>query len=93
MGKPLAKSILGKLLDSEAKKLTKLQEKSDNLGKEMLKYQSEYVVAAKKGNTDDVVLRKMADKGFKYEKLAFEAVDKLNEYKDFLTKKYIYKRV
>jgi hypothetical protein len=30
----------------------------------------------------------MADKGFKYEKLAFEAADKLNEYKDFLIKKY-----
>jgi hypothetical protein len=92
MGKPLAKSILGKLLDSEAKKLTRLQEKSDNLGKEMLKYQAEYVVAAKKGDSTDTKLRKMADKGFKYEYLAFEAVDKLNEYKDFLTKKY-YKKV
>ena len=50
MGKPLPKSILAKLLDSEAKKLTKLQEKSDNLGKEMEKYQSEYVVAARKGS-------------------------------------------
>ena len=88
MGKPLPKSILAKLLDSEAKKLTKLQEKSDNLGKEMLQYQSEYVIAARKGNSPDAKLRKMADKGFKYEYLAFEAVDKLNYYKDFLTKKY-----
>ena len=54
----------------------------------MVKYQAEYVVAAKKGDSTDTKLRKMADKGFKYEYLAFEAVDKLNEYKDFLTKKY-----
>lgn len=85
MGKPLPKSILERLISSEAKKLTKLQESADNLGKEMVKYQSDYVVAARKGAAD-TVLRKMADKGFKYEYLAFEAVDRLNEYKDFLTK-------
>jgi hypothetical protein len=88
MGKPLPKSLLSKLVEKEIKQLQKLQGESDNLGKEMVKYQAEYVVAFRKGDSTDGVLRKMADKGFKYEKLAFEAADKLNEYKDFLIKKY-----
>jgi hypothetical protein len=71
MGKPLPKSLLSKLAEKEVKQLQRLQEKSDHLGKDMVKYQAEYVVAARKGDSTDAKLRRMADKGFKYEKLAF----------------------
>jgi hypothetical protein len=37
MGKPLPKSLLSKLVEKEIKQLQKLQGKSDNLGKEMVK--------------------------------------------------------
>ena len=88
MGKPLPKHILAKLTEAEHKKLDMLQEKSDVTGADMVTYQADYVKAARKNPTDPR-LPKLADKGFKYEKLAFEAVDKLTAYKDGLRKKYI----
>jgi hypothetical protein len=53
----------------------------------MLKHQSAYAIAFRK-NKSDKRLPTLADKGFKYERLAFDAVDKLNMYKKALHTKY-----
>jgi hypothetical protein len=85
--RPLPKYILSKLTPQEAKKLKALQEKSDALGHEMVSVQAEYVKAARKNPTDSK-LPKIADKGFRYEALAFEAADRVNEFKERLLAKY-----
>jgi len=87
MGKPLPKYILAKLTDPENKKLKSLQDKSDKAGTDMEMYQAEYVKASRTNPTDPR-LPKLADKGFKYEFLAFQAGDKVYEYKNQLREKY-----
>jgi hypothetical protein len=87
MGKPLPKYILTKLTDAEKKKLEELEAKSASLGDEMVMHQAEYVKAAMK-DENDPRLQKMANKGFKYEYLAFAAADKVGAYKMQLRKKY-----
>lgn len=88
MAKPLPKSILKKLSTSETRKLKSLKDKSDKLGKEMVRVQANYVIAFRRNRTNKR-LPKMADKGFKCEKIAFEAADELSTYKDKLKKKYV----
>jgi hypothetical protein len=87
MGKPLPKYILTKLTDAEHKKLEILQDKSDKAGADMEMYQADYVKAYRK-DPNDTRLPKLADKGFKYEFLAFQAGDKVTAYKNLLRKKY-----
>ena len=55
----------------------------------MLKAQSEYTQYVRKTkNTSSVKAKKLADKGFKYEYLAFKSHAKLAKYKELLKKKY-----
>ncbi len=85
--KQLPKYITQQLTPAETRLLNRLQVKSDSLGETMLKHQSAYVIAFRK-NKSDKRLPALADKGFKYERLAFDAVDKLNLYKKALHTKY-----
>jgi hypothetical protein len=87
MGKPLPKYILAKLTHAEHKKLETLQDKSDTAGADMEMYHADYVKASR-NNLSDPRLPKLADKGFKYEFLAFQAGDKVTAYKNLLRKKY-----
>jgi hypothetical protein len=84
--KPLSKSVIAKLSPSEAKKVKSLQDKWQKLNNEMIKAQSAYSVAARK-DSKNKNLPKMADKGFKYQMLAFNASDELNKYIKSLKKK------
>ena len=86
--KSLSKNIISKLSFSESKKLSKLQDKLDKLRELMIKYQTEYTIAFRKNTASEKDLIKMADKGFKYEKLVFNAIDELEKYKKLLMKKY-----
>ncbi len=86
--KILSKNIISKLSSSESKKLAELEKKLDKLKKAMIKYQSEYTIAIRKNTVSGKELTKMADKGFKYEKLVFDSIDKLEKYKELLKKKY-----
>ena len=81
----LSKAIIDKLSPAEAKKLKSLQEKWQKMYNEMIKAQSAYSMAFRKDSSDKNLL-KLADKGFKYEKLTFEARDNLNKYMDLLKK-------
>ncbi len=84
--KPLSKSVIAKLSPSEAKKLKSLQDKLQKINNEMIKAQSAYTVASRKDSTNKN-LPKMADKGFKYQMLAFNASDELNKYIEVIKKK------
>ena len=84
----IPKAILNKLSPSEKKKLEKHQMMNDKLFKEMNEAQQKYTMEARKGNVSDEKLRKMADKGFRLEKKAFDHDDKLTAYKNDLMKKY-----
>jgi hypothetical protein len=65
-------------------------EKEDSIILEkMSKAQSEYTQYVRKTkNNLSLKARKLADKGFKYESMAFKSYDKLAKYKELLKKKY-----
>ncbi len=86
--KKLSKKVLESLTSSEKKQLDKLTKKHQDLGENMLKIQSEYTNAVRKGNISDTTLRKMADKGFKAEFDTMDAADALTKYIDSLDNKY-----
>lgn len=52
--------------------MTPLEKKYETLRAKMLKAQSDYTQAVRKGVVGDAALRKLADKGFKLEKEVFE---------------------
>jgi septal ring-binding cell division protein DamX len=84
--KPLSKALLAKLSPSETKKLKSLQDKCQKLQNEMIKAQTAYSIASRKDSSNKN-LHKMADKGFKYQMLAFNANEELNKYVESLKKK------
>jgi hypothetical protein len=84
--KPLSKALLAKLSPSETKKLKSLQDKWQKLQNEMIKAQIAYSIASRKDSSNKN-LPKMADKGFKYQMLAFNANEELNKYVETLKKK------
>ena len=77
-------------LSSEEEKKLKKMEKEDSITLEkMLKAQSAYTQYVRKTkNNLSLKARKLADKGFKYESIAFKSHDKLVKYKELLKKKY-----
>lgn len=77
-------------LTSDEKKKLKKMEKEDAITLEkMLKAQSAYTQYVRKTkNNLSLKARKLADKGFKYESIAFKSHDKLVKYKELLKKKY-----
>ena len=77
-------------LTSDEKKKLKKMEKEDAITLEkMLKAQSAYTQYVRKTkNNLSLKARKLADKGFKYESIAFKSHDKLDKYKELLKKKY-----
>lgn len=59
--------------------MTPLEKKYEALRAKMLKAQSDYTQAVRKGILGDAALRKLADKGFKLEKEVFEMLAKLEK--------------
>jgi hypothetical protein len=85
----LSKSVLSKLSSEENNKLKKLEKEDSIILEKMLKAQSAYTQYVRKvKNTSSIKARKLADKGFKYEYLAFKSYNKLAKYKELLKKKY-----
>ena len=84
----MSKPLLSKLSTSEKAKLTKLIREDKRLEMLMLTAQREYTVADRKNILPKSKLDALANKGFKYQKKAFESADKLNKYLDQLKRKY-----
>jgi hypothetical protein len=82
---------MAKLTEAEKDKLKYLEKSSNLLFKDMVKYQSLYTMTIRKSKFDKD-LPKLANKGFKYEKLAFEANNKYNIYRKKLHEKYALKK-
>jgi len=82
-------SALSKLSSEEKKKLKKMEKEDAITLEKMLKAQSAYTQYCRK-TKDHLSLkaRKLADKGFKYESMAFKSHDKLVKYKELMKKKY-----
>ena len=85
----MPKIIIDQLTLAEKKKLKKMEKEDAITLEKMLKAQSEYTQYCRK-TKDHLSLkaRKLADKGFKYESMAFKAYEKLVKYKELLKKKY-----
>ena len=85
----LSKSVLSKLSSEENNKLKKLEKEDSIILEKMLKSQSEYTQYIRKvKNTSSIKAKKLADKGFKYENMAFKSHNKLVKYMELLKKKY-----
>ena len=85
----LSKSVLSKLTSEEKEKLKKIEKEDAIILEKMLKAQSEYTQYVRKTkNNLSIKARKLADKGFKFEYLAFKSHAKLDKYKELLKKKY-----
>lgn len=85
----LSKSILSKLSSEEEKKLKKMEKEDAIILEKMLKAQSAYTQYVRKTkNNLSIKARKLANKGFMYESMAFKSHEKLVKYKEFLKKKY-----
>jgi hypothetical protein len=85
----LSKIIINQLSSEEKKKLKKMEKEDAITIEKMLNAQSAYTQYIRK--TKDSIsskARKLADKGFKYECMAFKSHDKLVKYKELLKKKY-----
>ena len=80
--------LLSQLSLPEKRKLARLQREDKKLGETMLKTQREYSIAARQGILSKTRLDALADKGFKYERLAFASRDALNRYLEQLVRKY-----
>jgi len=85
----MPKIIIDQLTSEEKKKLKKMEKEDANNLEKMLKAQSAYTQYTRK-TKDNLSLkaRKLADKGFKYERIAFKSHGKLEKYKELLKKKY-----
>ena len=82
-------SALSKLLSEEKERLKKMEKEDAIILEKMLKVQSAYTQYIRK--TKDSIsskARKLADKGFRYESMAFKSHEKLDKYKELLKKKY-----
>jgi len=85
----LKKSVLSKLSSEEEKKLKKMEKEDAIILEKMLKAQSKYTKYVRKTkNSSSQKARKLADKGFKYEGMAFKLHAKLVKYRELLKKKY-----
>ncbi len=81
--------IIDQLSSEEKQKLKKMEKEDAIILEKMLKAQSAYTQYIRK-NKDSISskARKLADKGFKYESMAFKSHEKLVKYKELLKKKY-----
>ena len=85
----LQKSVLSKLSSEEEKKLKKMEKEDAIILEKMLKAQSAYTQYVRKTkNNLSIKAKKLADKGFMYENMAFKSHAKLVKYKELLKKKY-----
>ena len=85
----LSKSEISKLSSEEKQKLKKMEKEDAIILEKMLKAQSAYTQYVRKTkNNLSLKARKLADKGFMYESMAFKSHAKLVKYKEFLKKKY-----
>lgn len=85
----LSKTILDKLTLREQQKLKKMENDDFVMGEKMLKAQLTYTKYVRKsGDHTSAIARRLADKGFKYESLAFNSSNELSKYKEQLKKKY-----
>jgi hypothetical protein len=85
----LSKKIIDQLSSEEKQKLKKMEKEDAIILEKMLKAQSAYTQYIRK--TKDSIsskARKLADKGFRYESMAFKSHEKLVKYKELLKKKY-----
>lgn len=82
-------SALLKLSSEEKDKLKKMEKEDSITLEKMLKAQSAYTQYVRK-EKDSLSLkaRRLADKGFKYESMAFKSHAKLVKYRELLRKKY-----
>lgn len=85
----LPKAILDRMPLQERRHWAVLKYKHETAASDMLKVQAEYCAMAHR-NKHDRRLKIMADRGYKYEKLSFEAHYKLNENYFLYTKKYFF---
>ena len=77
------------LTSEEKQKLKKLEKEDAIILEKMLKAQSAYTQYVRKTkNNLSIKARRLADKGFKYESIAFKSHAKLVKYKELLKKKY-----
>jgi hypothetical protein len=85
----LSKSVLSNLSSEEKKKLKKMEKEDAITLEKMLKAQSAYTQYVRKTkNSSSLKAKKLADKGFKFEYLAFKSHAKLDKYRELLKKKY-----
>jgi len=85
----LSKSEISKLSSEEKKKLKKMEKEDAITLEKMLKAQSAYTLYVRKEkDSSSLKARRLADKGFKYESMAFKSHAKLVKYKELLKKKY-----
>ena len=84
----LSKSVLHCMSSSEKKHWDILNIKVRTLMSDLMKIQAEYNELAKEHKFDRRLVQ-IADRSCKYEKLAFDAEDKLKHYYNFYNKKYI----
>jgi hypothetical protein len=72
------------LSSEEEKKLKKMEKEDGIILEKMLKAQ----YTRKEKDSSSLKAKKLADKGFKYESMAFKSHAKLVKYKELLKKKY-----
>jgi hypothetical protein len=85
----LSKIIIDQLTSEEKQKLKKMEKEDAIILEKMLKAQSAYTQYVRKTkNSSSLKAKKLADKGFKFEYLAFKSHAKLDKYKELLKKKY-----
>ena len=85
----LSKSVFEKLNKIELNTLHRYEKNHKQLGNKMIEYQGVYTEYVRKTNDNtSIKARKLADRGFKYEFLTFEAYETLENYKKLLKKKY-----
>jgi hypothetical protein len=94
MKKKLPKYVINKMTPVEKNKLERLTFKNKQIWDKMAEVQAEATVASRIEDDErpgmpysDSVQRKI-NRGFKYEKLAFDALDKLHAFEDEMRKKY-----
>ena len=85
----LSKIIIDQLTSEEKQKLKKMEKEDAIILEKMLKAQSAYTQYTRKTkNNLSLKAKKLADKGFMYESMAFKSYAKLDKYKELLKKKY-----
>lgn len=86
--KLVSNKVLNSLTVNEKKILDKLIKNHQDLQNDMIIVQRAYTDAVRGGKIKETVLRKMADKGFKAEYKAYEALKKLQSFIKAINKKY-----